>query len=229
MELKDKVVVITGGSKGLGKALADVLTQEGVKVIIGARKKEELEKVASELGVDEFLSDVTKETEVESLAKHVLDKYGEIDIWINNAGVRIPHGPVEELNMERFRGMVEVNLFGLANGSKSAMKAMKSNREGVIINILSTSALDGRPNLSAYAASKFAALGFSKSLRAEAEPEGIRVINVYPGGMRTNFFDEQKPDDYKDYMDPKIVAETVVANLEKNKPEEELIIKRPKK
>ena len=111
--------------------------------------------------------------------------------------------------------------------TKAAVLAMKSKKQGVIVNILSTSALAGRPNSAAYAASKFAAMGFSKSLREGVKDEGITVINVYPGGMQTNFFDEQVPEDYNQYMDPAFVAEKIVRNLMQNNPEEELLVKRP--
>ena len=124
--------------------------------------------------------------------------------------------------------MMEINFFGVVYGSKVALVRMKKQKAGVIINILSTAALEGKPDLSAYAASKFAALGFTQSLRAEVKLSGINVISVYPGGMRTNFFDEQKPSDYEQYQDPAIVAKGIIDNLKKDRPEEELILRRPK-
>ena len=122
--------------------------------------------------------------------------------------------------------MIEINLFGTVYGSKEAIIQQKKQKSGVIINILSTSALEGRANASAYAASKFAVVGFTQSLRAEAKPFNIQVISVYPGGMRTEFFREQVPSDYEQYQDPKIVAEGILNNLKKDKVEEELILRR---
>lgn len=228
MELKGSIIAITGGSSGLGKALARLFVERGATVVIGGRDKDKLESAATEVGAESIVTDVTDEATVKQFGQSVEKKYGRIDVWVNNAGVRIPHGPVEDMNIWRFHQMMETNLFGMVYGSRQAIRAMKPRGAGMIINILSTSALDGRANLSAYAASKFAALGFSKSLRAEMTPLGITVVNVYPGGMRTHFFDEQKPDDYDEYMDPALVAGKIVDNAAQAKPEEELIIKRPK-
>lgn len=118
-------------------------------------------------------------------------------------------------------------MFGTIYGSKAALIQMKKQNSGTIVNILSTSALEGRLGSSGYGASKYAALGFTKSLRLEGDESGVKTVAVYPGGMQTHLFDEQRPENYDQYMDPKIVAEKVVANLEQEDPEEELIIKRP--
>jgi short-subunit dehydrogenase len=123
--------------------------------------------------------------------------------------------------------MMEVNYFGTAYGTKAALKYMKRQKSGIIVNILSTSALQGRPRSSAYAASKYAARGFTDAIRNEVKEDGIIVIGVYPGGMKTNFFDEQIPEDYDRYMDTREVGEKIIENLKRDKPEEEQIIRRP--
>lgn len=228
MELKDKVVVITGGSKGLGKALASLFIKGGSTVVISSHNKDQLEKTAKEINATAIVADVTKENEVKNLAKRVVTDFKRIDIWVNNAGVRIPQTSIEKVDTKRFHQMMEINLFGVVFGSKYSMIQMKKQEEGgIIITILSTAALEGKKDSSAYCASKSAALGFIKCLRLEIENTKIKSINVFPGGMQTNFFDEDIPDNYSDFMDPKNVADKIIENLKKENPEEELVIKRP--
>jgi short-subunit dehydrogenase len=108
------------------------------------------------------------------------------------------------------------------------MTEMRKQGNGIIMNIISSAALGGRPTLSGYSASKFAEDGFTKALRMELDGSGVKVVAVYPGGMRTNLFDEAKPADFNDYMDPNDVAEKIIANIELENPEEDQILKRPK-
>ena len=227
MEIKDKVVVITGSSKGLGKSLAYAFTEKGAKVVVNARNKNELIEVASDIGALPVVADVTKEKEVLVLADAVIDKYGRIDIWINNAGIWMPHVPIEEMDWKRVHELMEVNLFGTIYGSKAALVQMRKQGSGVIVNIISTSGLQGRPDSSGYCASKYAARGFTESLRVEAKNSNIKVIAVYPGGMKTHLFDEKKPDDIDKYMEPEFVADKIIQNLMQENPKEELIVRRP--
>lgn len=227
MDLGGKIVVITGGSKGLGKALAIAFGNKGAKVVISSRNKEELEVTASKLDIASIVCDVTKESDVQNLADEVLKKYGRIDIWINDAGVWLPHASIEETNWQRVHEMFEVNIFGTIYGSKVALIQMRKQDFGMIINILSTSALDGRPRSSGYCASKYAAAGFTKSLRKEVEGTNIKVFGIYPGGMQTSFFDEKKPREFDEFMSADFVATKIIENLTSGTPEEEQIIKRP--
>jgi len=226
MNLKDKVVVITGASKGLGRAIAGVLSAEESVIILSSRSKEELNQVEKEIDGVSFVADVTKESQITDLADFVVNKFGRIDIWINDAGIWMPKASVEETDWNRAHDLMEVNFFGTVYGSKAALIKMRKQGYGLIVNIISTGALDGRAEASAYRASKFAVSGFTKCMRKEIEGTNIKVIGVYPGGMRTNLFDEQKPEDFEQYMDPKSVAQKIVDNLKKENPEEELVIKR---
>jgi NAD(P)-dependent dehydrogenase (short-subunit alcohol dehydrogenase family) len=174
-------------------------------------------------------ADVTKEDEVKNLATSAVSKFGKIDIWINNAGVWLPLSPIEEVDMKRFHDMIEVNLFGTVYGSKMALIQMKKQGYGLILNVVSSSALAGRANLSAYTTSKFAEKGFTECLREEARLAGIEVVAVYPGGMKTALFDEKPPAEYEDYMDPEEVAQKIIGNLLSEKPQVDQIIKRPQK
>lgn len=227
MDLKDKVVVITGASRGLGRAIAETLSEEGCELVVSSRSKERLEGLASKIKVYAVEADVRKESDVVNLAAEAVKKFGRIDIWINNAGIWIPHDLVEDIDWARAHDMMEVNFFGTAYGSKAALRYMKQQKSGMIINILSTSALKGNPKSSAYAASKYAQRGFTDALRDEVRENGITVISVYPGGMKTILFNEQLPEDYDKYMEPTSVARKIVANLKSEKPEEEQLLKRP--
>ncbi len=225
MTIKDKVVVITGASRGLGKALAALFANEGAKLVLSSRPGKELEKAGRELGVETFPADVTKEDEIVKLADFALEKFGRIDIWINNAGIWMPHALIEEMDWKKVHELVEVNLFGTVYGSKAALIQMKKQQTGVIINIISVSALEGRPGSSGYCASKYAAVGFTKSLRLEVKQDNIKVLAIYPDKMKTNLFDEKKPENYGGFMSPEFVAENLLKNLKKDSPEEELIIR----
>lgn len=225
--MKGKVVVITGSSTGLGKALARAFVQRGATVVVNSRDKETLEKVAAEVGATPFVADITKADDVAALADFAVTQFGRIDVWVNNAGVWMAHAPATELNIERVRVMFDVNVFGLMLGCKVALTQMRTQGFGTILNICSTSGLVGRPTSSAYSSSKWAVRGFSDSIRGECEGTNIQVVTAYPGGIKTNLFDEERPPEYADFMTPESVAEKIVANLELESPETEQIIKRP--
>jgi len=224
MELKNKIVVITGGTKGLGKALALSFLKENAKVIICAQNEDEL--INTPKGILGIRADVTKESDLKNLVEITIEKFKEIDIWINNAGIWLPHLPIEETDWKRAHDLIEVNLFGTVYGSKIALAQMRKQNFGTIVNIISTSGLEGKINETAYCASKFAVNGFTESLKKEVDGKKIKVISIYPGGMQTNLFDEKKPENYNEYMDPLFVAEKIIENLKKETSEEKLIIKR---
>lgn len=224
MNLKDKIVVITGAASGLGRALAKEFKKREAKLVLGDCNKSELEKVAAFLAAFEVLVDVRDEKQVQNLASKAIEKFGRIDIWINNAGIWVPHSPVLEQDIKKLREMIEVNFFGLVYGSREALKAMENRGGGIIVQIISIRALDPRPNETGYVASKFAADGFTKSLRLELKPKNILVIAVYPAGIQTNLFGNNLPESYSNYMKSEYVADLIVKNLEKDVPKEELII-----
>ena len=143
MDLKNKVVVITGGSKGLGKVLALCFLKNGSKVVVCSREGEFKNLKNGIIGVK---ADVTKENEIEALAKKVINDFGKIDIWVNNAGIWLPHKPIEETDWKRAHDLMEVNLFGTVYGSKIALAQMRKQNFGLIVNIISTSGLNGKIN-----------------------------------------------------------------------------------
>jgi|SRR3989338_7330226 len=226
MELKDKVVVITGGSKGLGRALAETFIKEGSKVIICSHHKDEVEDVGKKIGALGIYADVTKEEDLQSLSSETIKKFGTIDIWVNNAGIWTGHLNAEDFDMKKVREMLDVNIFGLINGSRVALGHMKEKNSGTIINILSTSALVGRPKSSMYAASKWAGNGFTKSIREENADKKILILSVFPHGMNTDIFNgEELPHHLKDLMDVRDVSRKITNNLKLSKPETEIVIR----
>jgi|GEM_PF-402293 len=226
MILKDKIIVITGARRGLGHALATLFVETGARVVMSDYKQDDLEQAANEINAYPIVTDVTNENEVINLTKTVVQKYGAIDVWINNAGIWLPHAPVEELDMKKVHNAMEVNAFGTMYGSKNAYIQMKNQNSGIIMNIMSVSALSGRPGSAGYCATKYAASGFTKSLQLEAKGTNIHIIGVYPDKMKTHLFDEDKPEDYDTFMEPDHVAHVIANNLAQDYPLEELIIKR---
>lgn len=234
MELRDKIVVITGGTKGLGKAMAMAFLKNDSKVVVCSR--DENSPVDLALPVDELRpreeniswvkADVTKEEELKKLADFVVKKFGRLDIWINNAGLWMEKVPVESLDMNRVKKVFEVNVIGVITGSKIALGYMKKNNFGVIVNIISDSALVDHPKVSGciYGASKWAVNGFTKALRAENID--IKILSIFPAAIKTGIFGETKLENFDNFMEPEFVANKIVENFKKDIPEEELIIRR---
>ncbi len=226
-KIKDSVVVITGGSRGLGKSIAQALISKQATVIISSKDKAELEATAQELGATAILADVTREGDLVNLANKVVASHGTIDIWINNAGIWLPRGPIETVDMVRAHQLFEVNVFGMMYGSRAAITQMKKQESGTIVNMVSTAALQGRPNSAVYSSSKHAMRGFTDSIREEFKGTGISVIGVYPGGIKTDLFEGDPQPDFNDFMSPEFVAQKIVDNLEKKNPDTEQILRRP--
>jgi len=229
MNLKDKIVVITGGSQGFGKELAKAFSNEGSKVVITSHDKENLESTAKELSVDFFLADITSHEDVKKIGKYVSEKYEKIDFWINNAGIQIAPSKFEDVDIQKLHNLFEINFFGYFYGCQIAMLIMKKQNSGVIININSTVGLDGKSGISAYYSSKFAIKGLTESIRKENQDTDIKILGVFPGGMQTEIYKEKYPADFEDYMRVDYAVEKVMANLKSENPEVDLIIKRPTK
>lgn len=226
MDLKNKIVVITGSTKGLGKALAVEFLNEQAKVIINAQSKEELQKVSKEIGAIGYCGDVAKESDMKKLANFAVKKFRKVDVWINNAGTSTGHFPIEKINYKQAHKVMEVNFFGTFYGSRSAMEYMKKQKHGTIINIISIRAITPSPLSSIYSSSKWAVRGFTELLRMALEPENISVIAIYPSGMKTNFFGKTKPINYKNFMEPSFVAKKIIQNLKSEKLRKEMIIEK---
>lgn len=212
--VKDKVIVVTGGSQGLGAAVCKTLAQDGAVIIPVDVKAERLEKIVQEINsnggtAEGFAMNVADEKNVEDVIRQIIDKHGKIDVVINNAG--IDHTlSIEEISYDQFHQVIDVNLCGPFNVSKAVYTHMKQNGSGHIVNIASTASKRAWPNASAYHASKWGLLGFSHALHTEARKDNIKVTALVSGGMQTPFILERFPDvDPNVLQDPKNVAETI--------------------
>lgn len=227
MNFNDKVVVVTGGSKGFGKSLAKALVKEGAKVIITSNHEQELKDTANEIGAKYFVADASSYKDSSAVTDFVVKKFGKIDVWVNNAGIQIAPSDVEAVDIDKLHKLFETNFFGYFYGCMAALKIMKRRGQGIIINVNSTAGLAGKPGLSAYVSSKFAIKGLSESIREEVKDMDIKVFQIFPGGMQTDIYKEKVPDDINDYMQVDYVIDKVMNNLRLDNPEQELIIKRP--
>ena len=196
MNLKGKNALITGGGRGLGKAVAIALANEGVNVGITGRNEESLKTTVAELeklGVKAAYSvfDVEEMAQVEQGVASIASQLGGIDILINNAGVG-DFGSFEEMPVETWEKVMKVNLFGVYYVAKATLPYLKQNKEGDIVNVASTAGLKGAPNMSAYCASKAAVISLSQSLMAELRKFNIRVITLTPSTIATDMSIEGK-------------------------------------
>ena len=224
MNLKTAVCVITGAGRGLGKSLAKELRNRGAKLMLGDIDMDNLRQVAKELGASALHCDVAKQRDVGMLAENAMELYGRIDIWINNAGIWMPYGLVEEIDFNRARALIEVNYFGLAYGTIAAVKRMRPVGSGCIVNIISVRALAGKAMAAGYSASKFAAEGFTQAVREELKGAGLRVIGIYPHRIKTELFGNNKHADYESSMNPDDVARVIIDNLATDNPSEHVQI-----
>lgn len=182
LQLKGKNVLITGGSKGIGKAIAKVFVEEGANVAITARGLEALENAKTELGdVSIFQADITNAVEREKLIQTFMEQYGTIDILINNAGGS-NGGKATETGMDCFYEAMELNYFSAVHLSKLAVEQMKTQGSGVIINITSVYGRESGGKVT-YNNAKSALISFTKALADEVIPFGIRVNSIAPGSI----------------------------------------------
>ncbi len=187
--LQDRTVLITGGSRGLGLALARELVREGARLAICARDRDELDRARRDLDsrggkVFPWRCDVTDQWQVEEMVKAVQERFGAIDVLINNAGV-IEVGPVELMTLDDYEEALKTHFWGPLYTILSVLPHMKKRGRGRIVNISSIGGKISIPHLVPYSASKFALVGLSEGLRAELAKDGIVVTTVCPGLMRT--------------------------------------------
>lgn len=204
--LRDKVVLITGGSKGLGLVIGKHLVKEKCKLALCARSEEELlkaKKQIQELGGEVFIDvcDVADEVAVKSFVENVITHYGKLDVVINDAGIMIV-GPMESFTHEDYEAAMNVMYWGLVNTTLAALPHMKKRKEGQIINITSVGGKVSIPHMLPYSSAKFAAVGFSDGIAAELRKDNIYVSTIIPGLMRTGsyvnaFFQKNNKKEFK--------------------------------
>ena len=190
MNLKGKNAIVTGGGRGLGKAVALILAKEGANIGITGRNEENLKNTVDELkslGVNAYYSafNMEIESEVQQGIVDLAKELNGIDILINNAGIG-NFGSIEEMSSETWKQIIEINLFGVYYAAKAVYPFMKENGAGDIVNVASTAGLKGGPNMSAYAASKAAVVSLSQSMMAEWRKENIRVITLTPSTIASD-------------------------------------------
>jgi NADP-dependent 3-hydroxy acid dehydrogenase YdfG len=189
--IKNKVVVITGASSGLGEAAARLLAKEGAKLVLGARRLDRLQALAGELslGKDAILqTDVTDVGQVRRLVDHAVEVHGRVDVIINNAGL-MPHSPLERCKVEDWDRMIDVNIKGVLYGIAAALPYMKTQKSGHIINVSSVAGHKVGPGGAVYAATKHAVRIISEGLRQEVKPYNIRTTIISPGAVATELPD----------------------------------------
>ncbi|HVM21656.1 MAG TPA: SDR family oxidoreductase [Egibacteraceae bacterium] len=192
-KIKDHVVVVTGASSGIGRATALACAEAGAHVVVIARRKELLESLAAECrgkGVQAlvFPADVTDAEAMDHIAAETVGTFGRLDAWVNNAAV-IQYGRFEEVPLDEWHRVIEVNVYGTVNGARAAIPWMREQGRGVVVNVASVLSKIASPFQSAYVTSKFAIRGLSDSIRQElSDAPGIDVVTILPGAIDTPFF-----------------------------------------
>ena len=218
-----RTIVITGASGGLAQEMVKLLVDD--QLILLGRNKDKLAQLYGNHPHTELVEiDITDDQALEVLVAELYQRYGKIDVVINNAGYGI-FEDFDQISNQDIHQMFEVNTFALMNLSRRIATRMKESRKGHIINIVSMAGLIATGKSSLYSATKFAAIGFSNALRLELMPYGVYVTTVNPGPIRTGFFDQADPDGTylksidRFLLEPNTVAQKIVKIIGKNKRE----------
>jgi len=189
---ESKVIVITGASSGIGEATAKLVAKDGAKVILGARRENKLKKIADEIeklgGKAAYqVTDVTDDNQVEALAKLAIDKFGRIDVWLNNAGI-MPQSILSEKKINDWNNMIDINIKGTLYGIGAAIPYMDKQKAGHIINVSSVAGHTAHSGSAVYSATKYAVCAISESLRQEMveAKNNVRVTVISPGAINTD-------------------------------------------
>jgi NAD(P)-dependent dehydrogenase (short-subunit alcohol dehydrogenase family) len=215
MNLKSKTAIVTGGTKGIGRAIAEALIGEGVSVCISARQQDEIDEAVSQLNRTDgalaigFRCDVRDYSQVRDLIANTVKELGGLDLLINNAGIGI-FATVEETSAEDFRAVLETNLFGVFYCCHEAIPKMKERGGGYIINISSLAGANPHPRMAAYNASKFGLNGFSEALMQEVRHDNIKVSYVMPGSVNTEFGGDSPGAEKSWQLTPQDIARIVI-------------------
>ena len=211
-----KIVLITGASSGYGKATAKAFKENGDTVIMTARNAQKLEAARAEVGGDLAVPmDVTKPEDWEMIKKTVLEKYGRLDVLVNNAGGGVTIKEVRDFSVEEIDTVIKLNLNSVIYGCRTFADTMAEQKTGTMINIASVCARQCWPTWGVYGAAKAGVLNFSKSLYLELQPHNVRVTCVIPSSANTGFQSACGLGQSADWLLPEDIAETIlyVANL----------------
>ena len=214
MSLNKKIAVVTGGTKGIGQAVAEALLREGATVFICGRDKLHLKRALEQLSefgrVEGEICDVRSESQVRVMLEECLRLFGGVDILVNSAGVGIFGKTVEETDPEDFKLVLQTNLFGVFYTCHYAVPLMKVRGGGHIINISSLAGQNAHPKMAAYNASKFGLNGFTEALMQEVREDQIKVSLICPGSVNTEFGNEEITEEKDWQIHPADIARVVI-------------------
>lgn len=214
MSLENKIAIVTGGTKGIGRAIAETLLKEGVKVFICARDKSQLKRALEQLSsfgrVEGEICDIRSSSQVKIMMNECLRLFGGVDILINNAGVGVFGKTVEEITPDEFEWVLQTNLFGVFYTCHYVIPLLKERNGGHIINISSLAGQNAHPKMSAYNASKFGLNGFTESLMQEFRQDNIKVSLICPGSVNTEFGNQAVTEEKAWQIQPADIAEVVL-------------------
>ncbi|HJS51386.1 MAG TPA: SDR family oxidoreductase [Pyrinomonadaceae bacterium] len=218
MNLKNKIAVVTGGTKGIGFAIAEALLKNGAKVFICGRDKRDLNRAIEWLSkhghTEGEVCDVRSEDQVRMLLAECERRLGGLDILVNNAGIGGFGKPVEHLSGDEFRQVLETNLHGVFYGCHYAVPMIRKRGGGYIFNISSLSGQYAHPRMAAYNASKFGLNGFSEALMQEVRQDNIKVSYICPGSVNTGFGGDTPSEDKAWQIQPADVAQVIIDLLQ---------------
>lgn len=230
MNFKERVVLITGASSGIGRESAIEFAKLGASIVLVSRTKEKLEQVADELRKFNVTTltcqcDVSDKDQVKEMSKTVLEKFDSVDILVNNAGFAI-YGSVSDLSIDEIESQMETNYFGMVYCIKNFLPSMLNKKSGHIVNVASVAASFGLPGIASYCASKFAMLGFSEGLKHELKNSGVGITVVSPIMVRTNFFEHPSFENISKFSPTSLSSKTVAKAILKaaNSPRLEIIV-----
>jgi len=189
--LENKIAVVTGASRGLGKAVAQLYAREGAKIVLSARSQKDIERIVEELRAEgleaaAFPCDISDLEQVEALARFTIKKYGHFDIWVNNAGTAGPYGASMDLTIDQFLAVLRTNMLGDYYGSTISMRHFLGRKSGKLINILGAGSRGPVPNQNAYGSTKAWIRVFTLALAKEYKDSGVGVYALQPGLMETD-------------------------------------------
>ncbi len=217
---KDSVAVVTGGTKGIGLAIAESLLGAGMRVFICGRSKKDLAAALDRLrplgDVHGEMCDVRSEEQVRQMLEEAERVFGGVDILVNNAGMGVFGKTVEEISGDEFRQMIETNLLGVFYACHHAIPMIKRRSGGYIFNISSLAGQNAHPKMAAYNASKFGLNGFSEALMQEVRQDNIKVSYICPGSVNTYFGGDVPSDEKAWQLQPGDIAQVVLDLLEMN-------------
>jgi 3-oxoacyl-[acyl-carrier protein] reductase len=214
-DLTDRVSLVTGAGRGIGKAIAVALGASSAHVIPTARSENEIRAVAEQIQAaggraTPLRLDLTQESSILSVFKQVQQRFGRLDVLVNNAGLGL-YGPIRDFRTEDLDKLLAVNLRGAFLCCREALRLMESQKSGYIINVSSVMGFKAYANQAAYAATKHGLVGLTKALAQEAQPHGIRVSIISPGGVDTDLVRAARPDlDPTVLLQPDDIAQTVL-------------------